>query len=324
MSPVRKNNDIFRWFESVRGIPVPKFITGLRGSGKAEFLTTLRNRLITDGLPPERCLLIDTDDPSLRKYATHEQMIDYILNALPRKGKSYIFIREATALPNPEIVIGTLAASGQHDLLATSSSRRLLNQGLAGYFSTRLAHFEKLPDKDRPPYTSAEAHARWNDIFLNDVLAPGRIVDVAIAKRVAGWLSDNLGTTTSLRNIALAISSSKQLMSPHTVNAYLAALEEAHLVEKVVQWDEVEATTKQRGYRYFYTDPELRLAYFGPAPEDEARRMALNRAWLFLRHEFKKVFTVPDGEEFDFIARRGHSFSHWRAQEDGSVECLDG
>jgi len=318
---VARNNDIFRWFETVRGKPVPKFITGLRGTGKTAFLLSLRDQLIGEGMSPERMLLIDTDDPALRKYTTHEQMLDYILGALPHKGKSYIFIREAAALPNPEVVIGTLAASGQHELFATSSSRRLLNQGLAGYFSTRLAHFEKLPEETDRPYSPTEARAKWNDIFLNDVLAPNRILEVSIAGRVAGWVSDNIGEPTSLRNVATAISPTRQMLSPHTIAAYLTALEDAHLLEKAIRWDTAEESPQKTGYRYFFTDPQLRLAHFGPAPENEARRMALNCAWLHLRHESDRVFSASGSSEIDFVTRMGHTYKRWCVNDDGALVC---
>lgn len=315
-----KGKDIFRWFEAVRNLPGPKFITGLRGTGKASFLLKLRRRLLDEGVPAERIALVDTDNPALRRYPTHEQMLEYIFSALPASGKSYVFVREAASLPNPEIVIGTLAASGQYELFATSSSRRLLSRGLAGYFSTRLVHFEMLPEPTNRPYSPEEARARWNDVFLNDVLAPNRILEVSIAGRLAGWLSDSLGDQLSLRTISAAISPARQLLSPHTVTAYLAALEDAHLVEKAVRWDIAEEAPQKTGYRYFFTDPQLRLARFGPAPENEARRMALNCAWLFLRHGSSRVFSASGAADVDFITRRCGICLHWHVAADGSLE----
>ena len=317
-----KNRDILQWFESVRGLSVPKFITGLRGTGKTAFLLRLRSRLIDEGVPSGNILYVDTADPALRPFATHEQMLDHILSSLTGKGKSYIFIREAAALPDAEVVIGTLAASGHREVIATSSSRRLLDHGLAGYFSTRLAHFEVLPP-DSPDTCLAElARARWNEIFLNDVLAPKRILEVSLAGRIAGWLSDNLGDPVSLRIIAAAISPAHRLLSPHTIESYLASMEDAHLVEKVIRWDTAEEAPQKTGYRYFFTDPQLRLANFGPAPTDEARRMALNRAWLRLRHEENEVFIASGATDIHFITRTRQKLGRWRLTTDGALERL--
>ena len=317
---MERDSDIFKWFYSVRGLPVPKFITGLRGTGKTSFLFALRDQLFNEGVPHENVIVIDTDSPDLRRYTTHEQMLDYIFDSLPHRGKSYIFIREAAALPGPEIVIGTLAASDRREIFATSSSRRLLNRGLAGYFATHLAHFEMLPKESGRHCSPSEARARWNEIFLRDVLAPNRILEVSLAGRIAGWLSDHLGDPMSLRSISAAISPAKRLLSPHTIEAYLDSFEDAHLVEKTIRWDTAEDTPQKTGYRYFFTDPDLRLAHFGPAPENEMRRMALNRAWLHLRRGTDEVFCASGTPGVDFISRTGNTYSRWRATADGSVE----
>ena len=315
-----KAMDISNWFESVRRHPVPKFITGLRGTGKTVFLLRLRDKLLAEGVPPANILFVDTSDPALRQYATHEQMIDHILSSLPRKEKSYIFIREAAALPDAEVVIGTLAASLQLEIVATSSSRRLLDRGLARYFSSRLAHFEILPPDSGKPYAPEAAMSRWNEIFLHDVLAPKRILEVTLAGRIAGWLSDNLGDATSLRIIAAAISPAGRLLSPHTIESYLESLEDAHLVEKTIRWDIAEEAPQKTGYKYFFTDPQLRRARFGPAPTDEARRMALNLAWLRLSHSEDEVFTASGMPEVHFVTRSGRNYSRWQMTADGSLK----
>lgn len=317
---VPKQPDFQKWFDSVRGLPVPKFITGVRGTGKTSLLLSLRDRLLHEGLRPEAALYIDTADPVLRRYATHERMVNYILGALPSTGHVAILIREAAALPGPEVVIGTLAASGRREVFATSSSRRLLDQGLAGYFSTRLAHFEVLPEDGAEPYGAEAALARWNEIFLHDVLAPSRILEVSLAGRIAGWLSDNLGDPISLRTVAAAISPSRRILSPHTIEAYLASLEDAHLIEKVLRWDFAEEALQKTGYRYFFTDPRLRFARFGPAPTDEARRMALNRTWLRLRRAMGCVYVVSGLPEADFATFANGRPIYWRVNAMGMAE----
>ena len=315
-----RTRDIFAWFDSVRCLPVPKFITGMRGTGKTAFLLRLRDRLLAEGVPPANTLFIDTFEPSMRRYATYEQIIDHMLAVLPREGKSYVFIREAAALPNAEVVIGMLAASGRREVFATSSSRRLLDRGLAEYFSTRIAHFEVLPREHAPPCSPECATALWNEIFLHDVLAPNRILEVALAGRIAGWLSDHLGESTSLRIIAAAISPARRILSPHTIESYLASLEDAHLVEKTIRWDTAEEAPQKTGYCYFFTNPELRLAHFGPAPDNEAWRMALNRAWLHLRHGEDAVFSASGTPDVHFISRSGSAYRRWHVAPDGALE----
>ena len=316
--------NIFKWFKAVRARPVPKFITGLRGTGKTAYLLRLRDLLLAEGVPPANALFVDTDTPALQRYVTHEQMIDYILKALPPDGKSYVFIREAAALPDAAVVIGTLAASGNREIYATSSSRRLLDQGLESYFSGRLAHFEVLPKEDSTPPSPDQARARWNEIILRDVLAPSRFLEIVHVGRIAGWLSDNLGDSTSLRTIGSAISPTGRRLSPHTIESYLASLEDAHLVEKVFRWDVEQDTMQKTRYKYFFTDPELRLAHFGPAPQNEPWRMALNRAWLHLRHTEDAVFAAHGSDDVQFVTCTRRTLRRWHVTPGGTVEYWTG
>ena len=307
------------WLEQALQTPAPKFITGLRGSGKANFLHRIRQELLAQGVPPERILFLDTEDPALRRYATHVQMLDYVADQLPREGLSYILIREATELPMPEIVVGALAATSRFSVFATSSSRLLLRRGLKDYFSGQILHVKLLPAERSEPYPMLEARARWNEIFLYDVIATNTILEFPIINQLACWLSDNLGAPVSLRQVACAISPSARLLSPHTIEAYLTALEDAHLVEKSARWDTAERAPQKTNYRYFFTDPWLRLAHFGPAPEDEDRRMALNRAWLHLRRTRGRTYVASGTPGLDFVTESGLETLGWTVTPAGEL-----
>lgn len=307
------------WFEQARSLPAPKFVTGLRGIGKTCFLRQIQRRFLAEGVPSANVFYLDSEAPSIRRLATHVQVLDYVFKVLPEREKSYLLIREAAALPSPEIVVGTLAATSRFEVYATSSSRLLLGQGLKEYFAGQILHLGLLPAERSEPYAPAEAEARWNEIFLYDVLAPNRILELPLINRLAGWLSDNLGDPLSLRQISNAISPAARILSPHTIESYLSALEDAHLVEKVIRWDTAEESPQKTGYRYFFTDPWLRLAHFGPAPRNEVRRMALNRAWLHLRHTTGKVFVASGTPNVDFITRTGQRLTRWWVRPSGEL-----
>lgn len=308
------------WLGSVAGQPGPKFITGLRGIGKSACLDRIDRKLASNGVPAKNRLMIDTADPKWRRYTTCEQMIDFIARTLPSKEKSYVLIKEAAALRDAEVVIGTLAASDRYEVFATSSSRRLLGEGLAGYFGDRILHLELLPEERRAEYPLVEARARWNEIFLYDVISPSSILEPHLLHRTAEWMSDHLGETTSLRILAEAVSPTKRLLSPHTIERYLDALETAHLVERCCRYYPEDGVVSSRKYKYFFTDPFLRLAHFGAAPENEARRMALNRAWLHLRHLGAQVYCTEDASELDFVSIAAHGErAGWRLDDTGKL-----
>ena len=94
------------------------------------------------------------------------------------------------------------------------------------------------------------------------------------------------------------------MISPNTVNAYLTALCNAHIVERCMRWNEDSEETLKTGYRVFFKDPALRTARFGPAPSDEAVRAAMNRRWLEASNQARSVM-LPEQATFDspFIRR---------------------
>lgn len=306
-----------KWYLEVCEQPGPKFITGLRGVGKGAWLDCIAELLVKRGVDENRIFRIDSADPKWRQYGTCDRFVDAVMAQLPAKGKSYVLIREAASLHDAEVVIGALAASGKYEVIATSSSRRLLEDGLARYFSGQIVHVELLPAADRKADSPMAARARWNEMFLYDVLAPNRIIDTHLVNRTAEWLSDHLGEPTSLRIISAAVSPSKRVLSPHTIEAYLAALEDAHLVEKTFRFDLETRVVSARNYKYFFTDPALRFQHFGPAPEDESRRMALNCAWLDLRRRFGKVYCTSDEKGVDFVTETDGAIALWRVNKAG-------
>lgn len=311
------SGDIRAWYEGVRGLPAPKVVTGLRGTGKSAFLDQFYSELRGRGVARRRVRLIDAESPAFRRCSTGEQALALILQGVPPEGRAHLLLREAAALPDPELVVATLARNPNHELIATSSSRRLLHGPIQTIFGLVPVHFEVFPAPGVRSRSPELDRTRWHEILAKDVLAHSHVMDVPTVLRLAGWLSDNLGTMISLRIIANAISSRHRTLSPHTIGGLLDALVDANLIVRAIRWDVQEDAPLATGYRFYFTDPDLRLAQFGPALYDETRRMALNRAWLWLRHESDEVFSASGSPEVDFVTRNGNVHAYWHVDVDG-------
>ena len=311
------SRDIKAWYEAGHAPQVPKIVTGLRGTGKSAFLEDLYNDLRARGVARRRVRLIDAECATFRRCATGEQALSLILEGVPPEGRVYFLLREAASLPEPEQILAALAQNPDYEVVATASSRRLLQGPVRDIYGITPETYEVLPAPGiRSRSTEAEC-SRWNEILAKDILAHAHVMDVPTIVRLAGWLSDNLGTLISLRIISNAISSRYRMLSPHTVDGLLNALIAANLIEKAIRWDTEEEAPLATGYRFYFTDPELRRAQFGPAPYDETRRMALNRAWLWLRHESDEVFSASGSREVDFVTRNGNVHAYWHVDVDG-------
>ena len=296
-----------------------RFIVGMRDSGKTEMLTHLLSLLLARGVPEANTLYVDAFDSSIRPFGMGSQIVSYILAALPAEGDVYVFIREAPILPDAEKVFAALMERKRFHIFASASSRSLFRQCEEMFRLKPADSIEVMPPQGRR-FTRDSARALADAIFMRDVLWPNKIANVRILPLIGAWLSDNLGDSTSLRIIAAAISPEGKLLSPHTVDAYLMALQDAHLIERSPGFDTLLGEPVARGARYFFVDPWLRLAFFGPAPSDEKRRMALNVAYLNLRAQAKAVYSCLDDERVDFVTRVGRGYEYWKVGKDGVLK----
>ena len=253
----------------------------------------------------DRILYIDTEEPVLRHVRTSEQIIGYLKTQLPPDTQPCIlFVDEPASFPDYENGFSELLRMHEIDIYVSISSRRLLKEGLASYLNGAIAQRELLPPPEGIPETEERSRARWNEILLRDVLSNPHLTSATLAEDIAACLSDHVGDPISLRTISAEVSPSGHLISPNTVDAYLTALCDAHIVEKCMRWNEYSDEILKAGYRVFFKDPALRAARFGLAPTDESARVDMNRRWLEARNRSRNV-VLPEQVSFDspFIIR---------------------
>ena len=297
--------DITAWLESVRGTRKIKVLSGIRGAGKSALLRHWRARLLKQGVREDCIIYVNAEEPALRHVRTSEEILAYLNTQLPPGNQPcLLFVDEPSSFPDYENGFGELLRMRDIDIYLSISSRRLLNEGLAPYLRGSVVQRELLPPPEGIQETEERSRARWNEILLRDVLSDPHLTSAPLAEDVAAYLSDHVGDPISLRSISAAVSPPGRMISPNTVDAYLTALCNAHIVERCMRWNEDAEEILKTGYRVFFKDPALRTARFGPAPSDEAVRAAMNRRWLEARNQARSVM-LPEQATFDssFIRR---------------------
>ena len=292
------HDSIFAWLDSMRGTRMIKILSGIRGVGKSRLLGEWRTRLLESGVPEERIIYIDAEEPVLRHLVTGEQVIAYLKTQIPQEGDSFLFIDEPSSFPDYENGFGEMLRMSGIDIYVSISSRRLLTGGLSSYLRGVVRVREIMPPPKGIRETDERSRARWNEIILRDVLSDPHITSASLAEAIASYLSDSVGDPISLRSIAAAVSPPGKLISPNTADAYLTALCNAHIVEKCMRWNAELEEVQKTGYRVFFTDPALRRARFGFAPVDEDARVAMNRRWLEARSKTRRVL-LPEQVDYD-------------------------
>ena len=296
---------IYAWLESVRGTRKIKILSGIRGVGKSTLLRNWCARLLRKGVREDCIVYVNAEEPALRHVRTSEEILAYLNTQLPPGNQPCLLVvDEPSSFPDYENGFGELLRNRDIDIYVSISSRRLLNEGLAPYLRGSVVLRELLPPPEGIQETEDRSRARWNEILLRDVLSDPHLTSAPLAEDIAAYLSDHVGDPISLRAVSAAVSPPGRMISPNTVNAYLTALCNAHIVERCMRWNEDSEETLKTGYRVFFKDPALRIARFGPAPSDEAVRAAMNRRWLEARNQARSVM-LPEQATFDspFIRR---------------------
>ena len=297
--------NIYAWLESILGTRKVKVLSGIRGVGKSTLFRHWCARLLQKGVREDCIIYVNTEEPAFRHIRTSEEILAYLNTQLPSDNRPcLLFVDEPSSFPDYENGLGELLRKRDIDIYVSISSRRLLNEGLAPYLRGSVVLRELLPPPEGILETEDRSRARWNEILLRDVLSDPHLTSAPLAEDIAAYLSDHVGDPISLRAISAEVSPTGRMISPNTVNAYLTALCNAHIVEKCMRWNEDSEETLKAGYRVFFKDTALRTARFGPAPSDEAARAAMNRRWLEARNQTQSVM-LPEQAAFDspFIRR---------------------
>ena len=287
---VNDNEKLFAWLSSMRGKRTVKILFGVRGIGKTTVFAKWRDMILADGFPEERLVCVNAEQQILRHLVTGDDVLRYLKTQFPETGPVLLLIEEPTSFPDYADLIGKLLANRRLDLYLALSSSRILTGELSDYLRGAISVYEMIPPPEGIEGTEEQTRARWNEIMLRDVLTSPGIVDVMIAERVAAYLADHVGDNISLRTIAAAISPPGRLFSPNTIEAYLTALERAHLIERCYRWDATHETALKSRYRVYFIDTALRTARFGFFPTDGERREEENRRYIALRRKHPHVY----------------------------------
>jgi predicted AAA+ superfamily ATPase len=121
-----------------------KVITGLRRCGKSTLLTLISQRLLDDGVPSERIILINLESLSADTPKDSQSLYKYFQQ---RTGTDclYILIDEVQRIDRWEEAVNAMRVDFACDIYVTGSNAFLLSSELATYLSGRYVEIKMLP-----------------------------------------------------------------------------------------------------------------------------------------------------------------------------------
>jgi len=122
-----------------------KVVTGIRRCGKSTLLMAFRQYLYANGVQNDAVLSLNFEERESARFATWEEVYDYIIAHLPNIPKRYVFLDEVQILPHFEKLVDALYVKKDVDLYITGSNAYMLSSDLSTLLSGRYINIHLHP-----------------------------------------------------------------------------------------------------------------------------------------------------------------------------------
>ena len=134
------------WLRRWRDHDLIKVVTGVRRCGKSTILDQFAAELRTEGIPSERIVSLNLEDPAHRDLLNDPyQLYDHVVAQLATEGRHYVILDEVQRVRDFQVAADGLFVHPQVDLYLTGSNAWLLSGDLATLLSGRHIELAMLP-----------------------------------------------------------------------------------------------------------------------------------------------------------------------------------
>lgn len=284
-----------------------KVVAGMRRSGKSYLLFRLfAAHLRESGVGADQIVTLELDRKENAQYRSPDALYEYIKSKISRRGRYYVLIDEIQLAGEGFYeVLNSLLHYENVDTYVTGSNSRFLITDIVTEFRGRsdeimvrpLSFSEWMADAKRDwrdewgdyftfgglpkvrEMSSAEARIAYlkqvfDKTYLSDVIERNRIRNLGDLSEIVCVLASSAGSLTNVQTIANTFKTVKgRSISKNTVDKYLAALENAFLIQKARRYD-----IKGRKYigalaKYYFTDVGIRNCALGFRQQEESHIM---------------------------------------------------
>ena len=312
-------------------------ITGIRRAGKSELIRTYMEWLRKND-KKANIIFIDFTSLASEPLQEYHALHNYIEEQYKAKKNNYVFIDEVQMCAKFELAINSLHAMQKYDIYITGSNAFLLGSDLATLFTGRVMRITVYPfsfSEYRTYFGSQETQSQldqyiqdgglagsyvyatqaekvryvqevFHTIIERDIIQRYKLSDVYLLNKIAEYLMDNIGNTTSYRSVS-GFLQSEQIKTNHvTVGNYMDYLCRTFLFNQVKRYD-----VRGKGYlrmidKYYLVDSGFRYALLGTRNMDYGRIYENLVALELLRRGYDIYVGKLYRKEIDFVAMRGN------------------
>jgi len=332
-----ERTDYLESLQNVRLTPDIKVITGIRRAGKSELIRTYMEWLRKND-KKANIIFIDFTSLASEPLQEYHALHNYIEEQYKAKKNNYVFIDEVQMCAKFELAINSLHAMQKYDIYITGSNAFLLGSDLATLFTGRVMRTMVYPfsfSEYRTYFGPKEIQSQldqyiqdgglagsyvystqaekvryvqevFHTIIERDIIQRYKLSDVYLLNKIAEYLMDNIGNTTSYRSVS-GFLQSEQIKTNHvTVGNYMDFLCRTFLFNQVKRYD-----VRGKGYlrmidKYYLVDSGFRYALLGTRNMDYGRIYENLVALELLRRGYDIYVGKLYQKEIDFVAMRGN------------------
>ena len=316
----------------VKNVPDIKVITGIRRCGKSKLMDAFS--AIIENEDNTNIVRIKLNQKKYEKLLKADTLYDYIQSAYDEKRTNYLFIDEIQLCDGFERVINSIHEEELYDIYITGSNAFLLSSDLATLFGGRvceinlypfsfLEYLDYYPSKDLDESFDhyfkaggmAGSYLYRNDndsqnyissIFkatiVRDIITKYRIENEDLLLMISSFLMDNIGSETSIRNVANKLTSSTYKTNDKTVGSYMDYLCKSFLFYPIKRYDIKGKKYLESDKKYYLADLSFRFAELGSKNADYGHLYENIVALELLRRGYEVYVGKLYTKEVDFVA----------------------
>lgn len=319
--------------KNVMGTPDIKVITGVRRSGKSKLMDAFIEH-IEKTVEDKNIIRVKLNLKKFEFLKNGDSLYKFIDENYVEDTTNFLFIDEVQLCDGFERVINSLYEEERFDIYLTGSNAFLLSSDLATLFGGRVfeismfpfsfsEYLKYFPQSDinaafdnfvvqggmAGSYlykTQADARKYLNGIvrttITKDIIKKFKIENEPLLNMIVDFLMDNVGSKTSVRNIANSLTSNTYKTNDKTCGAYLDYLCKSFLFYPFTRYDVKGKRYLESDKKYYVADISLRYATIGTKNADYGHLYENIVAIELLRRGYE-VYVGQLGErEIDFVA----------------------
>lgn len=318
-----------------RGTPDIKVITGIRRCGKSKLLESFASKVQQEE-PDCNIIKINFNLAKFEEMREYHRLYDYVSRRYREGVNNYLMIDEVQLCDGFETAINSFHAEEKYDIYITGSNAFLSSSDLATLFVGRTFEVSVFPFSfeefleyfpvQKSVYDSLDEYLKMggmpgsylykdeemrrtylnrdvlNALIVRDIVQKQKIRNVPLLEKLLDYLSSNIGSMCSIRNIEKKLDEFGMSANHETVQKYIGYLTNAFAFYRIRRFDLKGMKYLQSDDKYYLADPAFRYSLLGNKNADYGHVLENVVAMELLRRGYEVYVGKLYQKEVGFIA----------------------